>query len=81
MILPSLRNLTEEVFRKVSLRVINEVPCGALFFDYAAVKKHHPVGDVAREADLVSYQQHGTPFGGKFLDDVEHFVDKFWIKR
>ena len=51
------------------------------FENIAAVDKHHPVGNFARELHLMRHDYHGNAAVRQLLHDQQHFADHFRIER
>ena len=63
----SLQDLGEELLRPLVFGLLEEVLGRSLLDDQPVVHHHDPVGRLAREAHLVSHDDHGRPGGRELL--------------
>ena len=76
-----MANLMQEGAGALLLRIVNKVAGWTLFSDHPTMKKKDTICDVAGKVDLVSNQNHGSPFVSQILNDIENLIHKFRVKR
>src|SRR5579863_4119137 len=75
------KDLTEEQFQPIGLRILEHTLRHAAFDNFAVVHEHDAIRNLSRKAHFVGHADHGHSGFSQFDHHVQDFLDHLWVER